>query len=176
MSTGLLNAWPAWRNALVAQLRSRDLPDEQIDDILLEVEEHLRDTGETPQEAFGEPPAYVDALVGKAPGMTSRIDPDFLQPVVITLVTVFGIVLLASGAQGLGQGTDAVGTLDSWFALPAGALVLLAAVWWLPPGELRNPRSGRPLLGHSVTRLRVVAIALIAITAIAFYLFGRALA
>jgi hypothetical protein len=51
-----------WRDAFVLRARMRDVPGERIGEALAEVEAHCAESGETPDEAFGDPVAYAQTL------------------------------------------------------------------------------------------------------------------
>lgn len=49
----------AWREAFVLELRMREVAGTVIGEALAEVEAHCADSGQTPQEAFGDPVRYA---------------------------------------------------------------------------------------------------------------------
>lgn len=53
---------PAWVEAFVVEQRLSDVPGEHIGDALAVVESHVRESGESALEAFGEPTAYARSL------------------------------------------------------------------------------------------------------------------
>lgn len=59
MTHEALGYWPDWRNRLIQELRRWEVPGGKIGDILLETDYHLKDTGESPEAAFGDPREYA---------------------------------------------------------------------------------------------------------------------
>lgn len=57
----------AWRDELITELRLLDVPGERIGDALMTVETHVRESGESAEEAFGEARAYARELAGREP-------------------------------------------------------------------------------------------------------------
>ena len=51
-----------WRDTFLLELRMREVPGARIGEALAEIETHCADSGESPDEAFGDPVAYADAL------------------------------------------------------------------------------------------------------------------
>ena len=49
-----------YTQALTIQLRLREIPGTAIGQIVAEVESHVRETGEDPVEAFGQPGSYSE--------------------------------------------------------------------------------------------------------------------
>ncbi|MHB8296505.1 MAG: hypothetical protein ACYDH5_18200 [Acidimicrobiales bacterium] len=58
MSTDL----ESYRRKLVLALRLRDVPGAQIAQAVAEVESHIEQSGERPDDTFGSPRAYADDL------------------------------------------------------------------------------------------------------------------
>lgn len=54
-----------YTQALTVQLRLRDVPGRAIGQIVAEVESHVRETGEDPVEAFGQPGSYSAQFAGR---------------------------------------------------------------------------------------------------------------
>lgn len=98
-----------WASAVILQLRMRGVSGEQIGEALAEVESHVVESGESAQDAFGEPVAYAKALnLPVAPGQTFPAIATAVLPVLIQIAGM-GLVLWAPGL---------------WIAL--GVLVLVA--------------------------------------------------
>jgi hypothetical protein len=67
-----------YTRALTIQLRLREIPGLMIGQIVAEVESHVRETGEDPVEAFGQPGSYSaqfdrPAQAGRAWGMAEPV-------------------------------------------------------------------------------------------------------
>jgi hypothetical protein len=50
MTTQPLAAWPKWRDDLILQLQLKNVPGDRIGDILFEIDSHLAESGETPDQ------------------------------------------------------------------------------------------------------------------------------
>ncbi|MDO5696675.1 MAG: hypothetical protein Q4G51_01750 [Dermatophilus congolensis] len=63
----------AWADDVILELRLRDVSGARISEILTEAEAHVAETGESPQEAFGDPKAYAASFdfagQSRAPGV-----------------------------------------------------------------------------------------------------------
>lgn len=55
-----------YTQALITQLRLRKVPGAVIGQSAAEVESHVRETGEDPVEAFGQPGSYSAQLAGES--------------------------------------------------------------------------------------------------------------
>ena len=96
----------AWRDAFVLELRLRDVPGPQIGDALAEVDAHCADSGQSPQEAFGDPVHYAATRYAGMPGArpswrTAR------RAWWIGTAAVGGLTALWSGIQALVEGVGA---------------------------------------------------------------------
>lgn len=105
-----------WQEQFLLQLRIREVSGSRIGDLLAEVQAHCADTGESPEQAFGDPATYAAAVSGNR--RTTPLWRVGLQAAVGVIAA--GGVLLAVG--GLAAGSPAV--------ISAGgvAVVLLAGV------------------------------------------------
>ncbi|USQ75601.1 hypothetical protein [Ornithinimicrobium cryptoxanthini] len=121
-----------WRDRFIAEQRLAERTGAQIGDALATVDAHCGESGESAEEAFGDPAAYSRSLVG-----------DTGEPTRLAARTVAGI---ACGLLALLLVPRAV---DAWiegaaFTVTAGDLVaavivatLAAAVFWWPTPVLR---------------------------------------
>lgn len=136
---------PAWRDRFVLEQRLADRTGAQIGDALATVDAHCAESGESAQEAFGDPTAYSASLVGEAAGPPARIPAR----------TVAGI---AAGLLGLLTAPRAVEAwvTDEAVAVSGGdlggalvvALLMAAVLRWPSPvigGLVRHP--ARAVLG-----------------------------
>ena len=132
-----------WRDALVAELRMREVPGDRIGEALAEVDAYCTDAGQTPAEAFGDPIAYAQSLIDvHAP---ARVGPARrrLIPAGRAFATLAGVFALLNGVDGVahtGRGELTAGQLSSvalgtlLFPVVAAAVVSSAlfrrrAVW-----------------------------------------------
>ena len=159
-----------WRDTLIYHLRMDDVPGDRIGDILLEVDSHLAESGETPQEAFGNPKAYASSRVTPA---DQKPDSD-ANTWIIAALSFFGSMLYASGALGAGRGSEAVFGFNPWILVVAGAVLLVLTALRLPDDLVRHPATGQPLIGGK-TIPRPAVIGFFAVGGIVFFLIGRLL-
>lgn len=159
-----------WRDALVFHLRMDDVPGDRIGDILLEVESHLAESGETPEDAFGDPKAYAQSRVTDADK-----EPDGLGIFIIIALSFFGSMSYVSGAMGAGRESTSVYGINPWMLLVIGAALLLITALRLPDDLMRHPRTGKPMLGDLPHAGRLAA-ALVAAIGVVFFFIGRLLA
>jgi hypothetical protein len=160
-----------WREELVLQLRMDDVPGDRIGEILLDIDQHIRDTGESPEEAFG--PAKAYARSWRDSGEQARSS--MLNLVAIAISAFAGTYLLTAGATGAGQGADSILRMPPVVALLMGAVILTVLVMQLPVDLIRHPATKQPLFGDS-GRWRGITLAGLAVIAAGFYLIGRLLA
>lgn len=142
MSDRLLSKWPSWRDKATLELRTKNVPGDQIGDILTEVETHLDETGESPEDAFGEPGAYVSERldgVGMAPASGSGWIANAIGGAISGL-------LLGYGAWQFGAGDPVLGNIPAWIGLLLGVAGLAFVFGRIEPDLVTDPRSGRPLV------------------------------
>lgn len=171
MTHSLLAEHPKWRDTLIYHLRMDDVPGDRIGDILLEVESHLVETGETPQEAFGDPKAYASTRATDA----DRSAGDTTNTLVIAILSFLGTMLYFSGAMGAGRGSASVYGLNPWLLVVIGAALLVLTALRLPDDFIRHPTTGQALIGGKTIPAAVV-IGFFAVAGVIFFLIGRMLA
>jgi hypothetical protein len=115
----------AWREAFVLELRLREVPGSVIGEALAEVDAHCADSGQTPQEAFGDPVRYA------ASRASGRTGPTALRRTAVRAWWIGTAAIV--GALGLGTGItgalgDGVATLRLSEVLTAALLPLVLAV------------------------------------------------
>ena len=160
MSQNILGQWPQWRDKLVLELRSGDVPGAVIGEILAEVEAHLQESGESPEVAFGDARTYAwqraadiaGASAGAVPlkasstlpvWITWGIDDLPMRDLVLLATCSLGGILAGFGARKLSSGGDAEAAFSPWLALTVGILVCVAPLVVLPHDEIVDPRSGK---------------------------------
>jgi hypothetical protein len=164
----------SYRQALLVALRLRDVPGDRIADALAEVDSHVAETGEAPEEAFGPPKQYAAALA-------DALDPDRPRGWRAALAAVrsrtvpaaaVGGYLLADGVFALGIGEGATFGVPAWVALALGALLVCFVAVHVRTREVDrviDPRTGEevtfgagPRLGAALAYgLPVAALALL---------------
>jgi hypothetical protein len=147
---------PAWAEALLLELRMLDVPGHRIGAVLAEVEAHVVDSGETAQEAFGDPAHYARSL-GLSPGTPSSRSAA-LATMLPVAVQVAGMSLTIGGAFALAARTEfsvTGGGLASALLLTAALLTLALA----PTAAMRLLlRSATVAFGVVFATLVVVAL------------------
>jgi hypothetical protein len=122
MMTQPLAAWPKWRDDLILQLRLKNVPDDRVGDILLEIDSHLAESGETPEDAFGEPKRYA---ASRALARSDKDKNDTRNLIIVALGSGIGGILAASGAWGIGSGDDLFLNIPAWPGLIVGIAILV---------------------------------------------------
>ena len=108
-----------YTQAFTIQLRLAKVPGKVIGQIVAEVESHVRETGEDPVEAFGQPGSYSAQFAGR-PRPVGRGGwlslADVLDDVTLTMAMVGAFVLL-NGVLNLGEIVNVTANVVSWVAL-----------------------------------------------------------
>jgi hypothetical protein len=170
----------SYRQALLAALRLRDVPGARIADALAEVDSHVAESGEDPEEAFGPPGEYA-ATVADA------LDPDRprgWRGVLAALRgwTMWGSLaggfLVADGAFDLGAGSESVFGLPAAVAFVAGALLLalVAVRLWRERDRVLDPRTGEDVVGPMPLWVGAVLVGMPVLTLVGLYVAGRLVA
>lgn len=100
---------PDWTEALVLELRLRDVPGDAIGDVLTEIDAHVVDSGTSAQDAFGDATRYAEELAETA----ARPVPDDPRDMVPYALGAAGFVAALNGLgawlrSGSGSGPLAV--------------------------------------------------------------------
>ena len=173
MTAQPLDQWPKWRDSLVYHLRMKDVPGDRIGDILLEADAHLRESGETPEDAFGDARSYATTRTDALPERSSEEKEERDQRLLVIAFAAFaGSALYATGAQAIGAGTDALFGLNGWIAFAIGAAILFIGLWRLPADFVRHPVTNEPMLGN-LPSFRLVTAMILIIVGVVFYFVGR---
>jgi hypothetical protein len=173
MSTKPLAAWPKWRDDLIHQLRLKDVPGDRIGDILLEVEEHTSESGETPEEAFGPAKSYAESRSNAIP--QTGEDEEDVNLILQILVPGLGGFLLATGVFDLGSGDYAWGSTRPWIMLITGSTLLTWVLIRLPIDLVRDPRTGNALFRERGEMIAIMMSAFL-VAAGLMYAAGRLVA
>lgn len=123
---------------LTLWLQMRDVDGARIGQIVAEVESHVAESGEPPEQAFGPPKAYA-AQFGEVPGRW-RWNP---RTVVTTLAAALGGWFLADGFFHLLVGRDYSG-VPAWLVMLGGAALLLVVFLVVPDNFVVDPRRDGP--------------------------------
>lgn len=128
---------PTWAEALVLELRLRDVPGDVIGDVLAEVESHVVDSRSPAHVAFGDPVAYAAQIAET----TARPEPDDLRTMVSSAAGGTALVVVVDGAVAWWR--------DGTFELTGGTLALALGITLVVVALFRF---GTPLLRALVTR------------------------
>ena len=120
-----------YTQALTIQLRLREIPGRMIGQIVAEVESHVRETGEDPVEAFGQPGTYsaqfAQGLAGAGVSQRRRLVRPRPRASAAVTVTVVGCLMLFKGLFSLKDAVPITAkAILSWVAV--GLLIALIAL------------------------------------------------
>lgn len=143
-----------WREDFVIALRMRDVEAAEVANQLKLVEVHCAESGETVQEAFGDPRAYAAAVTGRAD------DAGVIDLLPTAALSIVGGSLLVRGGVALVQGERVSLTVGAVLA----AVVLVGASLILVRVATAVRRPVLPLLGVTVAAVVVAVLADVAQT------------
>lgn len=151
----------AWRDAFVLELRMREVPGTVIGEALAEVDAHCADSGQTPQEAFGDPVRYAaqraSGTVG--PVATRRTALRAWWVLTAAIVGAEGLWLGITAVLDRGEAAVRLGDVLTGALLPPVLAVILAVAF-------------RPGMGRRLPVMVAVAFALALGAAVGFRLLG----
>lgn len=119
----------AWRDTFVVEQRLADRTGAEIGDALATVDTHCAESGESAQEAFGDPAAYSRSLVDGTPERTFRLRPATVIGLVLGL---FGLVAVPRAVDAWVQGTQVAVSQGDLVAV--GVALVLTLLVALRPG------------------------------------------
>ncbi len=126
-----------WRDAFLLRLRLHDVTGTAIGDALAQVDAHCAESGEDPEQAFGEVGAYADSLVDLLPRSTPT---RAWQSAALAGGTVLGVEALLSGVDGAVHAVPArltVGSLVVAVVVAGGTVLIVRNLERLLGGERR---------------------------------------
>lgn len=158
MTDRLLSQWPAWRDKAILELRMKNVPGDKIGEILTEVETHVRESGESPDDAFGNPVAYARERLASV-----EVVPHNRSSMITSVIggAVGGFVLAHSAWQ-LGAGQPVLGGIPAWIGLLVGVAALALVFRRFEPDLITDPRTGHPRTGHPLDSMRSNWVILVA--------------
>ncbi len=109
-----------WRDRFVLELRTRKVTGSRIGDALAEVDAHCADSGEEPEQAFGDPVDYAGHVAEQVPPVDLLAQVSSLQTGLIAITMGLAVVTLLAGVDGLAHGGQAVFSLGSLVAIICG--------------------------------------------------------
>lgn len=127
-----------WRETFVLHARLHELPGPRIGDALAEIDAHCTDSGQSPQEAFGDPVSYANSLAREGGSSTATVGTAnrYARAGLTAFTILGGIHFLLAGVQALAQGSPGVLTVGELVGIAAGTgVVLLIAGLILRPGR-----------------------------------------
>lgn len=120
---------PSWAEAMLLELRLLGVDGPQIGSALAEVDSHCTESGQTAEEAFGDPSAYARSL-----GLPAEDDISLkalLWSAVPVLVQVLGMQLLLPSFAAWRKSTLAQFSVGTLVSLGLILLLVLAAARWI---------------------------------------------
>ncbi len=143
-STGRSLTTDEYTTKLIYLLRMKNMPGSQIGEIIAEIEAHVAESGESAQDAFGDPAEYADARVGgrRFPGRWGRIG---ALPGI--LVAAVGGFCLATGFSA-GLSHENVWGVNGWWVAVIGALLWFGVFCVIPIDAIVDPRRGGTRFGR----------------------------
>jgi len=152
MTDRILSQWPEWRDRAIIELRMKDVPGDDIGEILTEVETHVQETGESPNDAFGDPATYARERAASVNVVRSTPIGLFLT----AISSAIGGFILAHSAWRLGAGEPALEGIPAWIGVLLGATIMAFVFGRIKADLIIDPRSGRSM--DSVQSLRIFVI------------------
>lgn len=121
----------AWRDDFIVELRLLSVPGRSIGDALMTVETHVSESGESAEEAFGDPRAYArevapSAGAGRTRGITG-------WTVMGTVAGLVGMLAAARALTGRLEGGPIVITVGDGLGLLILLLLVAAVLRWATP-------------------------------------------
>jgi hypothetical protein len=119
-------------------LRLRNISGSLIGDALAQVDAHCTDSGEAPEEAFGDPVAYATRVAEQARPVDHASSMSPLRAGLLGLGVLFALSALLSGVAGLTRGGPAELSVGSLVGAGAGTAAIALLVRFA--SELQDPR------------------------------------
>jgi hypothetical protein len=115
-----------WRDEFVTAARFQLLPGQQIGDALAEIDAHCTDSGQDPQQAFGDPAEYARTLAaGRRPARRRWLG---VTGVARALGGVGGLLILLDGLAAVRDRTSATITAGQLCAIGVATIAIAAFV------------------------------------------------
>lgn len=143
----------AWRDDFMLELRLLDVPGDRIGDALMTVQTHVAESGESAEQAFGDPRAYAHELAGRSRVPRWAVGPGAMAGAVLG---VLGMVTVAKAFGSWLEGTAVTYVVGDLVAL--GALLALMAVVLLRLGSVLRSLVDHPWASFAVLFLGVGAL------------------
>lgn len=153
-----------YQRNLLLQLHYREVPGSRIGDVLAEVDSHVAETGDDPNETFGPPRQYAATIAPRRPSDRRRQLRIFME------VLAGGVAgwLLAVAVINLVQGHQTTYSLPTWSILTAGLVVsgfVITATRWSRE-RIIDPRTGEAMAPSQGVAFTIVVGAVLACVAV----------
>jgi len=119
-------------------LRLRNISGSQIGDALAQVGAHCTDSGEAPEEAFGDPVAYATHVAEQVRPVDLALSMSPLRAGLLGLAVLFAVPTLLSGVSGLARGGPAELSVGSLVGAGVGTAAIALVVRFA--SMLKDPR------------------------------------
>ena len=86
------NVDPEWTSDFLLEARLQDVPGKQIGDALAEIDSHVAESGDSAEQAFGEPKAYAQALAAVSPKLDKRGIFALIIPAMLQTLGMLGVL------------------------------------------------------------------------------------
>jgi hypothetical protein len=128
-----------WRDTFLTEARLRGMPGAQIGDVLAEIDTHCRDSGQSPEVAFGDPVRYAQTVSSRIATSASADRRRLWTNTAIAAAGLVGVMALLDGVEALSQRDRAAVSIGQLIAAGAGVVVVIATVAVvLRPGRWRR--------------------------------------
>jgi hypothetical protein len=127
-----------WRDNFVITLRLRNISGSQIGDALAQVDAHCTDSGEEPEEAFGDPAAYATHVAEQVRPVDLALSMSPIRAGLLGLAMLLAVPTLLSGVSGLAHGGPAELSVGSLVGAGVGAAAIALLVRFA--SVLKDPR------------------------------------
>jgi hypothetical protein len=127
-----------WRDNFVIALRLRNISGSHIGDALAQVDAHCTDSGEAPEEAFGDPVAYATDVAEQVRPVDLALSMPPLRAGLLGLAVLFAVPTLLSGVSGLAHGGPAELSVGSLVGAGVGTAAIALVVRFA--SVLKDPR------------------------------------
>lgn len=152
----------AWADSLLLELRLLGVAGDRIGEAVSEVESHCSESGQSAQEAFGDPADYAQSLQPQAAAHSST--QAILRSVTTILVQVLGMWLLSWSFEAWIGGQQLELTIGRLVSTTACLLAVVALVWFIDPflrRLVRHPIPGVILAYLACTAAFVIPLLLL---------------
>lgn len=163
----VLEQWPTWRNSLIVHLTRQGYTGDQVGDVLKEIQSYVDESGETPEQAFGDPKTYARQRTVAPKG--HRIG--WREP--RTLIQFAGIFvagsLMVGGSILIMLGRTFPFDIPPTSGIVAGSIMLIIISLAGPRGGIRDPQTGKSMMkNNELTIRRLLSILIVFIIFILF--------